>query len=448
MLSSSLAKVGFCAYAASTLAVPSLAAGSKPIERERVIAIHKTLWTIYRKQENLEAFLEETILLESLTKDPEIPKVTGKELLMARRYREALGYLRRAQQLDANPDDFDSDIARCLLALNQRPEAMKLYEKLQAKALALEAKKNPGLPLPRLLESGSTWKTPTEKMVPARFSMVAGQGRSMMPVAAMPARSGWLSVTIDHCDFKIIHQKRPDVLMIANYPDHWADKAGSITQVGSSSYPPGHFHTINGNESWVGAGVNLSGDCILINGQLFEKGPASIDGSVVYDCDENGRLRINKKPVHSGALDPKNKEEQDIVQLIIPDDYVGVLELRTSCDIKADYWLGSINLFAGHPATFNIKSVSSGSVLDIKAGGYAQLITEDVRAKQLSVEARQKSILRIHHVDTSLAKLSAIDDAAITITAGKIETIQTEGSDEQIVLPDLISKRRVRKNDK
>jgi hypothetical protein len=120
MLSSSLAKVGFCAYAASTLAVPSLAAGSKPIERERVIAIHKTLWTIYRKQENLEAFLEETILLESLTKDPEIPKVTGKELLMARRYREALGYLRRAQQLDANPDDFDSDIARCLLALNMK----------------------------------------------------------------------------------------------------------------------------------------------------------------------------------------------------------------------------------------------------------------------------------------------------------------------------------------
>ena len=105
----SLLKIGLCACAASMLDVPSFAAGTESVGRDRVITIHKTLWKIYRQQQNLDAFLREATLLESLTKDPEILQVTGNELMLARRYKEAMPYFKRARELGENSDNLGQD---------------------------------------------------------------------------------------------------------------------------------------------------------------------------------------------------------------------------------------------------------------------------------------------------------------------------------------------------
>ena len=94
----------------------------------------------------------------------------------------------------------------------------------------------------------------------------------------------------------------------------------------------------------------------------------------VMSKPHDGGMTVNNNKVRIGPLGREDKSEADIVQLLVPLNYVGELELRTNVDTKGDYWNGGINLFAGRPATVKFENVTVGISGEIDTSGYANLL--------------------------------------------------------------------------
>jgi hypothetical protein len=420
------AKVAFWASLACGLAfaLPVCAANSPVSNKDRLISIHRTLFKIYHQQERLDDFRREGECLELLTNDPEIPKALGKVFYLAHHYSEALTHYYRALELGAARDDLDEDIYSSLFQLRRYDEAQVVYKRIESGRVAKEGKLHPHLPLPPARGSDITWRKPVSREV-SRTSMLNRQGRQMQPVAMLPASAHRISITLNQCDFKIVHETRPDILLIANYPTHWKNISDSQTQIGVGNYPLGHFHTINGEEIWTGA-ILLNSDGISLNGKMFEKFPAGTH-IIAMATSDDGCMMVNKKMVRIGPLDPEDKSEIDIVQLLVPKDYVGDLELRTDVDTKGDYWHGCISLFAGRRCTVKFEKVTADMKSEIETSGYANLVIKRLEAKLIGLRSTETSSLNIDSVKALEMNLKTTDGGKIDIKTGTVDRLHTDG---------------------
>jgi len=406
-------------------------AESLPVSsQDRLISIHRTLFDIYQRQQNFEDALREGGILESLTKDPEISKTLGEISFLKNRYGEALTYFKRALEVGGPREDLDAAILVTLLQLNRYDEIQVVRQRIESARAAKEAKLYPQLPLPAACGSDIPWRTPTSKEA-SRTSMLNGQGRQMQPVGMLPASAHRISITLTQCDFKLVHERRADILLIANYPTHWKNISGSLTQIGLGRYPVGHFHTINGEENWTGA-VTISPDGITINGMMFEKFPVG-STNLSFAASRDDSAMINKEKVRIGPLDPNDKSEADIVQLLVPLDYSGDLELRTNGGTKGDYWNGGISLFTGRPATVRFEKVTADKQEKIETSGYANLLINNLEAKRIGLSTTETSILKIDFVKALEISLKATDRGKIQIQSGTANRVHTDGVTKNIL---------------
>jgi hypothetical protein len=214
-----------------------------------------------------------------------------------------------------------------------------------------------------------------------------------------------------------------------------------MSQVGKSDSPPGVFLTINGNLSFCGE-TTISPEGIAINGKIFDTFPmpggqisdsTSLGGDNMRFADDG--IYLNQRRARLGPLDPNDKEELDVVQILIPRSYVGQLELRTRNDVKVDYWNGSLNILASHPASITIERVVGSPKCDIECDGYADVSIDKLEAKSLSVRTSKSSTLTIYRADADGVKLSASDNGQIIIRAGTCRKLETEGVKQSISYP-------------
>ncbi len=246
-------------------ASPACADTSPASKQDRVISIHMMLFEIYRKQQKLEDCMKEGNLLASLTKPPKISRTLGDLLFSKQRYSEALAYYQRALRAGDTSDALNGKIGATLMQLKRFDEAAAWYKRQKEEL-------HPLLEFPVARGSDVAWNSAASNGK-LRTSMMNGSGRQMQPIAMLPASANRISVTINVCDFKLVHEERNDILLIANYPNHWKNISGSQTQIEKGNYPLGHFHTINGEDIWIGA-ATIGPDGIMLNGKLFQKFPA------------------------------------------------------------------------------------------------------------------------------------------------------------------------------
>jgi hypothetical protein len=174
---------------------------------------------------------------------------------------------------------------------------------------------------------------------------------------------------------------------------------------------------------------------------MFDKFPVGTV-NIAIATSSDGCMTVNKKKVRIGPLNPEDKSEVDIVQLLVPLDYVGDLELRTDVATKGDYWHGCISSFAGRPSTVEFEKVTGGIMGVIETSGYANLVIKELEAKQIELSATETSILNIDSVKALEMNLKATDCGKIHIKSGTVDRLHTDGVTKNILFDNSVTQSR------
>ena len=176
-----------------------------------------------------------------------------------------------------------------------------------------------------------------------------------------------LSMHVISADVVLRHEDRDDIEIKSNYSENWSiSPQGSIRQLKATTCPAGVFTNANGRFVMRGKSIKINGNTATIDGKQYETKP-------IDDEDPSSRQKgamigpkgilVNGRRVVEGPVDPNNPDRPEVLQILVPKTFTGVLEIGGDLavgtgiqtdQIKVDYWKGSI-MVGGQNANVSVE---------------------------------------------------------------------------------------------
>jgi len=271
-------------------------------------------------------------------------------------------------------------------------------------------------------------KNPTKDLV----------GLEMAPLAQMPLGTPSLNIDLLNCDFLLVHEKRSDIEVRANYPGHWhCESTGLVRQTQVARCYPGFYHTSNGN-NLLGMGtvpaplpaerfcINITGEGIYMGGKKMPvERKLSRPDSVGFDMNERGMFLDGHrlKPMNIKGSDL----EVDTVKILLPEDFQGCLHLtwKGSLPAKMDFWSGgNCQLLISGRGEFDIGKINSEADFVVDSGGRLRIHEFKPAGNGCRIKSRNCGQLTLDKVECSSIDMESSGAARIDLRQGDIGTLK------------------------
>lgn len=257
----------------------------------------------------------------------------------------------------------------------------------------------------------------------------------------LPSSIDQLSLDVLSADVLIKHEKRDDIHVRVNYPKHWAvNDKGSVQQNDVARCIPGIYHTQNGN-NFLGMGtvpgeskINMTANGIYVNGRLMpmEKRVSKPNQTGVEVSKEG--IFVNGHKLAPFVPDRGFDAEVDVIQVLVPEDFHGALDLRSRSTFtnKLDSWSGgSLKLFADGRGTIEVSKISTrSSSCELSAANSAHVIIEDLESPSVTAKATVKGEVEVRKIACSTANVYVDGNGSIHLGEGNLGTCNATTKDE------------------
>jgi len=208
--------------------------------------------------------------------------------------------------------------------------------------------------------------------------------KPMQTAIKLPAGSP-LNLDINNADFMLTHEARNDIEIRVNYPRHWqVDDRGQIVQTVVAKCYRGVYRTQNhhtlvgqgtvaegpgGSISMVSSGIYIDGKKLLVEKKAVKKG--------VKGLEMNGEgIFIDGHRVQNGSGRKGSDNEVDCVQVLVPENYSGVVALnwRGTLPAHVDNWAsGALNIVSSGSGELELGDVSGDCSITATENGRMRL---------------------------------------------------------------------------
>ncbi len=254
----------------------------------------------------------------------------------------------------------------------------------------------------------------------------------------LPSSTSQLTIEVLTADLLIKHEKRHNVEIKANYPKHWAvDDSGTVKQTQVAQCIPGIYHTQNGN-NYMGMGtvpgetkINITTEGITINGKLLRvEKRVSKPGQSGVEINQEG-IFVNGRKAVPAAVAKGYDKEVDVIQVLVPDDFAGGLDLRSHSFFatKVDSWTGGeLKVDANGKGTINVTNIKSNCKLMASNGGH--VVVDVAETQSLLAEATEQGSVELKKLSCANAKVSIGDSGSVHLCEGKVDTLEVALKDK------------------
>lgn len=246
----------------------------------------------------------------------------------------------------------------------------------------------------------------------------------------LPQTAPSIAIEVTNADFRLVHEDRHDIEVRTNYTKHWrVDDSGSVQQIDFAKCAFGVYHTQNGN-NLIGTGtvpgssanINMTPDGIFINGKRvpIEK-RVSRPGSIGMEMNPDG-LFVNGRRVMNGSADPKSPKELDVLQIAVPNDFHGTLNIKSSSSLNGivDRWDGdALTVSNSGGGEYSLGAVKAKCALTVAEQG--RLEVADVEGV-VSVTSQDSGKVKIKHFVGDSSSIASSGQSEVVV-----ETANTQG---------------------
>jgi hypothetical protein len=256
-----------------------------------------------------------------------------------------------------------------------------------------------------------------------------------------------LSLQVISADIVLRHENRNDIEIKSNYKENWSiSPQGSIRQLKATTCPAGVFTNANGRFVMRGQSIKISGNTATIDGKQYETKP--IDDADPSSLQKGAMIGpkgilVNGRKVVEGPVDPNNPDRPEVLQILVPKTFTGVLAIGGALEvtngiqtdqIKIDYWKGSITV-DGQNANLSVGDLSSKKRCLISVVGKNRVQVSAVKADDLKASTKgPEANLSIQTLTAKHALLRA-ENSSIFVSSGKVEHGKIENAGGQISVP-------------
>lgn len=257
----------------------------------------------------------------------------------------------------------------------------------------------------------------------------------------LPSSIDQLSLDVLSADLLIKHEKRYGIEVRVNYPKHWTvDDKGSVKQNDVARCIPGIYHTQNGN-NFLGMGtvpgeskINMTATGIYLNGKLMSvERRISKPNQTGVEINKEGMF-VNGHKLAPFVPDKGFDAEVDVIQVLLPEDFHGALDLRSRSSFtnKLDSWSGgSIKLFADGRGTIEVSKIfTMSSSCELSATNGAHVRVEDLESPSVTAKATVKGEVEVRKIVCTTANVYVEGNGSINLGEGKLETCNVTTKDE------------------
>lgn len=246
----------------------------------------------------------------------------------------------------------------------------------------------------------------------------------------LPSSSQQLLIEVLTADVLVKHEKRDNVEIKVNYLKHWTvDDDGTVKQSEYAKCMPGIYRTQNGN-NYMGMGtvpgdckINISPEGITLNGRTIRlEKHVSKPGQTGVEMNQEG-IFVNGRKVAPIAPLPGCDSEIDVIQILLPEDFRGAMDLQThsSFATKVDGWTGDeLKVNATGRGTIEIAKVTSNCVLSASNGAHVKV--EKIDCSSLVTEAAVQGEVAVKYLNCSNVAVRVRDAASVHLCEGKVDT--------------------------
>lgn len=267
--------------------------------------------------------------------------------------------------------------------------------------------------------------------------------RLMKTTLTLPQTTNLLNVELTNVDYVIRHEDRKDIEVRTNYPDHWSvDDNGMVKQIKYANCPMGYYHTQNGKvligqgtTDDTGTRIEMTPDGIRINGKKL-KLESKVTRPGVHGMEMNtSGMFINGRRVANGSADPKADKEIDALQIIVPNDFAGSLDLKSTSRFGGtiDGWSGdSLSVTNLGTGSIWFKSIIK-SKCALNADLKGKIDVDAIDSPSADLHAQSAGKINVKYIKTGNAKVTSSEKGEIEIAKAEVETFTGNASAQSAI---------------